>query len=503
MLRPLTLFRLLAIFLTLECLLEPSLSYATPNLPDFMIVVGGGAALFLLPLLLAAFGKRKIARIALSSDKITVRWRLLGIAVLEGIIILLSLRASYWLVADDRLLGFLSQISDSLAIWYFQYTPRSFLVTAIVMIPLCFCMTLIPHLAFLRSTDKGPLLSRGKLFPTACLMSIMTPLACTIVTLTWLGSFPSQKQLKWARDVGKGEETTGFDESLRRAIIRENTDIVAAILRKKANPNAKFQNGFTPLMMAIERRNPEIVERLIASGADVNDRIASGTALNRLAQLAAKNSLYSDIYRTIAEILIRNGADIDSRTGSGQTPLIQVCSGGNNMALAKLLIAHGARIDAQDRDGNDALSQACNSNMIMLLIANGANSGRQIEDRKNVLIQATERNCPDAVRFHLQSGFDANATDKDGYTALHFCRKPEIAKLLLDHGTDVNTQATSGVTPLMKASHEGYDDVVMFYLEKGAQVNIRNVEGLTALTLARMKGRDKIVEMLIRYGAQE
>ncbi|AFM25094.1 ankyrin repeat domain-containing protein [Desulfomonile tiedjei] len=503
MLRPLTLFRLLAIFLTLEFLLEPSSAHATPDLLGFVILVGGGAALFILPLLLAAFGKRKIARTALSTDKVTLRWRLLGIAVLEGILVALCLKASPWLVADDRLLGILGRISDTLAIWYFQYTPQSFLVTAIVTIPFCFCVTLIPHIVFLRATDKGPLLSRWKLFRTACLMSIVTPLACTIITLPFLGNFPPLKQLRWARDVGKGEETTGLDESLRRAIIQENTDIVAAILRKKANPNAKFQNGFTPLMMAIEKRNPEIVEKLIANGANVNDRIASGTALNHLAQSAAKNSLYWDTYRIIAEILIRHGADINSRTGSGQTPLIQVCSDGDNVALAKLLIAQGAQIDAQDRKGNDALSQACNTNMIMLLIANGANSGRPIEDRRSVLIQAAQRNCPDAVRFYLQSGFDANATDKDGYTALHFCHKPEMAKPLLDHGADVNAQATNGVTPLMKASCEGYDDLVRLYLEKGADVNIRNTAGLTALTLAKMKGRDKIAEILIRHGAQE
>jgi len=192
---PLTLFRLLAFFLTLEILPGPSLAHATPDLLGSVIVVGGGAALFFMPLLLAAFGKQKIARIALSTDKITVKWRLLCIAFLEGILILLSLRASYWLVADDRLLGFLSQVSDTLAIWYFQYIPQSFLAAVMVTIPLCFCATLIPHMLFLRATDKGPLLSRWKLFRTACLMSIIAPLACTIIALPWLGNFSSQKQL--------------------------------------------------------------------------------------------------------------------------------------------------------------------------------------------------------------------------------------------------------------------------------------------------------------------
>jgi ankyrin repeat protein len=502
--RPLALFRLFAVFVTLEILPEPSLAHATPDLPRYVTVVGSGAALFLLPLVLAAFGKRTIARIALSTDKITIRWRLAGIAILEGTLLIVSIGASLWLVAYDRLLGILAQISDSLAIWYFQYTPQTFLVTATVTVTLCFCVMLIPHMIFLRAEDKDLRLSRWKLIRTACLMSIITPLLCTIITLPRLGNFSSQKQLKWARDIGKGEETTGLDESLRRAIIQENMDIVTATLRKKANANARLQDGFTPLMVAIEGRNPEIVEILLSNGADVNDRIISGTALNLLAQLAAKKSLYSDAYRTIAEILIRHGADIDSRTESGETPLIQVCSGGDNVALAKLLIAQGAQVNAQDHKGNDALSQACSLNVIRLLIANGANNGNLLGHHKNLLIRAVQRNCPDAIGFYLQSGFDVNATDKDGYSALHFCRKLDIAKLLHDHGADVNAQATNdGVTPLMKASHEGYDDVARLYLEKGAQVNIRNVEGLTALTLARMKGRDKIVEMLIRHGAQE
>jgi ankyrin repeat protein len=256
-------------------------------------------------------------------------------------------------------------------------------------------------------------------------------------------------------------------------------------------------------MMAIEKRNPEIVERLIASGADVNDRIASGTALNRLAQLAAKKSLYSDAYRIIAEILIRHGADIDSRTESGETPLIQVCSGGDNVALAKLLIAQGAQVNAHDHKGNDALSQACSLNVIRLLIANGANKANLLRHHKNLLIRAVQRNCPDAIGFYLQSGFDVNATDKDGYSALHSCRKPEIAKLLLDNGADVNAQAGSGITPLMKASYGGNDDLVMLYLEKKAEINMRNIRGLTALALAKKSRQYKIAEILIRHGARE
>jgi ankyrin repeat protein len=501
--RPLALFRLLAILVTLECLLEPSLSYATPYLPGLVIVVGGGAALFLLPLLLAAFGKRAIARSAVSSKSLTLGWRLLATAILEAIIILLSLGTSSWLVADDRLLGILARTSDTLATWYFQYTPESFLVTAIVTITFCFFGTLIPHMVLLRATDKGALLSRWKLFWTACLMSIITPLACTIITLPWLGNFSSQKQLKWARDIGKGEETTGLDESLRRAIIQENTDMVAATLRKRANANAKFENGLTPLMMAVEKRNPAIVEILAANGADVNDRIVSGTVLNRVARLAVGDSLYSDAYRKIMEILIRHGADVDSRSESGQTPLIDVCSRGNNVAPAQLLIAQGAQVNAQDHKGNDALSQACSLNIIRLLIANGANNGNLLGHHKNLLIRAVQRSCPDAVGFYLQSGFDVNATDKDGYSALHFCRKPEIANLLLDHGGDVNAKAGSGITPLMKASYEGNDDLVMLYLEKGAEINMRNIRGLTALTLAKKSRRYKVVEILIRHGAQE
>lgn len=73
---------------------------------------------------------------------------------------------------------------------------------------------------------------------------------------------------------------------------------------------------------------------------------------------------------------------------------------------------------------------------------------------RSELHYAALRNDPPAAKARLVAGDDPNATDHELSTPLHFAaqeRAVEVARLLLDHGAEVDAQNAHGNTPLFTA----------------------------------------------------
>ncbi|KAI1379057.1 hypothetical protein F4677DRAFT_410423 [Hypoxylon crocopeplum] len=75
--------------------------------------------------------------------------------------------------------------------------------------------------------------------------------------------------------------------------------------------------------------------------------------------------------------------------------------------------------------------------------------------------------------------------------------KLSIARLLLDHGADVNPRRETEIPALVKAAEGGHADIVAELLKCGADPNGRNRSGQTALFSACLKGFNKVVETLL------
>ncbi|XP_076160845.1 uncharacterized protein LOC143143465 isoform X7 [Ptiloglossa arizonensis] len=92
-----------------------------------------------------------------------------------------------------------------------------------------------------------------------------------------------------------------------------------------------------------------------------------------------------------------------------------------------------------------------------------------------------------------------------GTTALFFAAQGgymDIASLLLEHGSVVDSCSIDGGTPLFVASQFGHLDVVEGLIERGANPNAHMKDGATALFIAAQNGHVRILEVLLEHGAK-
>ena len=119
------------------------------------------------------------------------------------------------------------------------------------------------------------------------------------------------------------------------------------------------------------------------------------------------------------------------------------------------------------------------------------------------LIDAVKKASPAAVADLLDAGADANATEADGTTALHWAVRRdtlELARRLVDAGADVEATNRYGVTPLALAATNGHGAMVELLLGAGADPETASPGGDTALMIAARTGRVEAITPLLEAG---
>jgi len=191
----------------------------------------------------------------------------------------------------------------------------------------------------------------------------------------------------------------------------------------------------------VEQNDIEAVKKLLAEGADINEQVEVGGAGTMTPLLAACFYRYEDM----AKLLIAKGADISIKTATGQTPLMFACY--HSEEIARLLVSKGAEINV--KDGTGAFSICISAIMdgsvpitlAEFLLSKGANVDETnttgpVAGYTSLMIVARNKK-PDLVKFLIKNGANVNAKAKDGATPLHMAAKEKdtaMIKLLKDLG---------------------------------------------------------------------
>lgn len=132
--------------------------------------------------------------------------------------------------------------------------------------------------------------------------------------------------------------------------------------------------------------------------------------------------------------------------------------------------------------------------------------GKRVIYSDKAFFDAVKSGDKETVAMAIKEGFNVNAKDKDGYTALLIAAEKgdlEMAKLLVEKGADVNAKDKDGYTALMYVAYAGNLEIAKILIKNGADVNVKDKDGWTALMFARLSKKADITELLKKSGAGE
>lgn len=223
------------------------------------------------------------------------------------------------------------------------------------------------------------------------------------------------------------------DVDLYDLISHRKVEALEAALKAGADPNQLDDYGQTPIFRVVYNpgmHQARMLELLLEHGADINHREA----------LDGRTAIHNARSIQIAEILIRNGADLLITNASDATPLHRV----ESAEMAQFFIDRGLDVNAGDEGGTTPLFEAVHEGLELVdcLLKNGAVANLGNNKGHNALMWAVGDpfsdvdTIPELKRICdrlIESGADARAVDKDGKSAIDHARiagNPDLANFL-------------------------------------------------------------------------
>ena len=198
-----------------------------------------------------------------------------------------------------------------------------------------------------------------------------------------------------------------------------------------------------------------------------------------------------------------------SVSNSGATPLYYAAMCGFKNLVEQLIVKYPQHVNAIGGYYNTPAVAALarrHFELAQVLHRNGSSVDIRGFAGNSPLHAATYFGDLEMVQVLLDYGLDVNTQDNFGFTPLNFTLEyrskidPGLVRFLLDHGADPNVRAIySGNAPLHRESQSGRVEIARLLVEHGADVEVQDDLGRTPLDVATNEQHDEIIKLLLEH----
>ena len=307
-------------------------------------------------------------------------------------------------------------------------------------------------------------------------------------------------------------------------------EVVEEVLKHCSNINIENRNGRTLLHKAVQfNTNPAVIRKLIEYGANVNaNKYIYTPLMNLFRRSEAESNIISDeTILEILDVLLDAGADVNQPNKDGDTALMYAVQNHNIYAVDKLLDA-GASVETTNKHGQNALYFANDNEELTCLLYAGTskddlcsvvshetdeNKIEQLLKKDNstdvltkaLSIAASNNVNPNIIKLLINNGADVNAVTDNKYTMLMLAVRNHnigVFKEILSSVKDVNALGIDQKNVLIVALENNADEkIIKLLLDKGVNVNTQELCGTNAL-LEALENRysESIIDEILKHG---
>ena len=318
---------------------------------------------------------------------------------------------------------------------------------------------------------------------------------------------------------------------LHHAVVAERVDLIELLLARGADVNAADSTGAAPLHFAAAMGKPAIVQALLAKGANLSARDLGNRTPLEMARVYEQAEIIDFILRAAApdirdehgrvplhlavmtrrvaalKQLLANKPDLEAADAEGNTPLHLAVQLGDQ-ECAGLLLAAGAKAQAQNAAGATPLHLGVEKNqgkMVTLLLENRANANAQDKEGRTALHLAASNSFLEIIDLLAARGANFNLGDKDGTAPLHaavIAQNAAVVKRLLARGANINVEDKSLYTPLHWAATLDKLEMLELLIAGKPNLNARDKDGYTPMHVAAWFNRVAHLTLLVKAGGQ-